>query len=185
MFLPPIAAYVPDIARTAREAPARPVAAVAPVEEAKRRDERAGARFSADELRVLELLRARDRELRLHGPAHVVLGGSLVRAASSYTYERGPDGRYYAVDGELGLTLDTTHLPDPAQAEQAQAAAGGDASEAGQLPAPAAERGLAATVAPAAAAFDRDHAFGLAAARFYHEVAENHGARKALVSLRV
>jgi hypothetical protein len=54
---------------------------------------------------VLRQLRARDREVRTHEAAHVAAGGSLVRSGPSYSFQTGPDGRSYAVGGEVQLDV--------------------------------------------------------------------------------
>lgn len=72
-------------------------------EEQKRQDET-----------VLRQLRARDREVRAHEAAHVAAGGSLVRGGPSFTLQRGPDGRSYAIGGEV--QLDTSAVPNDPEA---------------------------------------------------------------------
>jgi len=52
---------------------------------------------------VIRQLRARDREVRAHEAAHVAAGGSLVRGGPSFTYQTGPDGRSYAIGGEVQI----------------------------------------------------------------------------------
>ncbi len=54
---------------------------------------------------MLTELRARDREVRAHEAAHVSAGGSLVRSGPSYTLQKGPDGRSYAIGGEVQLDV--------------------------------------------------------------------------------
>jgi len=55
--------------------------------------------------KVLRELRARDREVRAHEAAHTAAGGSLVRGGPSFSYQTGPDGRSYAVGGEVQLDV--------------------------------------------------------------------------------
>jgi SprA family protein len=62
---------------------------------------------------VLRQLRARDREVRAHEGAHVAAGGSLVRGGPSFTLQRGPDGRSYAIGGEVQLDVSPV-ADDPA-----------------------------------------------------------------------
>ncbi|VAW62114.1 hypothetical protein MNBD_GAMMA11-961 [hydrothermal vent metagenome] len=50
-------------------------------------------------------LRARDREVRSHEAAHAAAGGSLVRGGTSFTLQQGPDGRSYAIGGEVQLDV--------------------------------------------------------------------------------
>ena len=57
-------------------------------------------------------LRARDREVRAHEQAHAAAAGGLVTGGPNYTYQRGPDGKQYAVGGEVNI--DTSPVPgDP------------------------------------------------------------------------
>ncbi len=46
-------------------------------------------------------LKARDQEVRAHEQAHLSAAGGLAKGAASFTYERGPDQRMYAVGGEV------------------------------------------------------------------------------------
>lgn len=62
---------------------------------------------------VLRQLRSRDREVRAHEAAHVAAGGSLVRGGPSFTYQTGPDGRTYAIGGEVQLDVSAV-ANDPA-----------------------------------------------------------------------
>jgi hypothetical protein len=54
-------------------------------------------------LQVAELS-SRDREVRAHELAHAAVGGSHA-GAPSYTFKRGPDGRSYAVGGEVAIDV--------------------------------------------------------------------------------
>ncbi len=69
---------------------------------------------SAEQLRELEQLKQRDREVRAHELAHLAAGGQYVTRGASFTYQRGPDGRSYAVGGEVGI--DTSPIPGDPQA---------------------------------------------------------------------
>lgn len=62
---------------------------------------------------LLEQLRARDREVRIHEAAHAAVGGRYAGSAS-FQYQRGPDGRNYAVGGEVGIS--TSPVPGDPQA---------------------------------------------------------------------
>jgi hypothetical protein len=73
--------------------------------------------LTVEEQRQLRELAARDREVRAHEQAHLRVGRDLVRGAASYTYQQGPDGRQYAVGGEV--KIDTTGVPgDPEATEE-------------------------------------------------------------------
>jgi hypothetical protein len=58
-------------------------------------------RAIADEVRQLQ---ARDAEVRAHEQAHAAAGGTYA-GAPSFGYERGPDGRSYAVSGEVPIDV--------------------------------------------------------------------------------
>lgn len=58
---------------------------------------------TSSEYRELQALKARDREVRQHEQAHVAAGGAHVRGGASFSYETGPDGRRYAVGGEVSI----------------------------------------------------------------------------------
>lgn len=55
-------------------------------------------------------LKSRDAEVRAHEQAHVAAGGQYVRGAAKYEYSTGPDGRRYAVSGEV--SIDTSSVPN-------------------------------------------------------------------------
>ena len=63
--------------------------------------------------RVAEL-RARDVAVRQHERAHLAAAGGLVRSGAQFDFVTGPDGRQYAVGGEV--QLDTAPVPDDPQA---------------------------------------------------------------------
>ena len=65
------------------------------------------------ELEQTRELAQRDREVRAHEQAHAALGGQYT-SAPSYTYQRGPDGRLYAVAGEV--KIDTSPIPNDPEA---------------------------------------------------------------------
>ena len=66
------------------------------------------------ERRMVSELQARDREVRAHEAAHVAAGGSLVISGPSFTYQRGPDGRSYAIGGKV--QLDVSPVPNDPEA---------------------------------------------------------------------
>lgn len=68
--------------------------------------------LTPEELRLVQRLSQRDREVRAHEQAHVAAGGQYVTSGPSYDYQTGPDGRRYAIGGEVGI--DTSPIPgDP------------------------------------------------------------------------
>ncbi len=56
-------------------------------------------------------LKARDREVRTHEQAHVAAGGQHAGGAS-YSYEMGPDGKRYAVGGEVPIDTSQASTPE-------------------------------------------------------------------------
>ena len=61
---------------------------------------------------ALAKLRAQDRKVRAHEQAHQAAASGLVKGGANFTFERGPDGKQYAVGGEI--SIDTSQIPgDP------------------------------------------------------------------------
>ncbi len=56
----------------------------------------------SQEAREIQKLAARDREVRAHEAAHAAVGGQYA-GAPSFTYQTGPDGKRYAVGGEVSI----------------------------------------------------------------------------------
>lgn len=68
----------------------------------------AGAKSSTEELdqqeqQQIRELQQRDREVRAHEAAHKSAAGNLSKGGASFSYQRGPDGRLYAVGGEVSI----------------------------------------------------------------------------------
>lgn len=61
----------------------------------------------------INALKARDREVRAHEAAHASVGGQYA-GAPVFQYQRGPDGRRYAVGGEV--SIDASPVADNPQA---------------------------------------------------------------------
>ncbi len=60
--------------------------------------------LTPEEQEVVAELSARDREVRAHEQAHATVGGHLA-GSPSYEFESGPDGKRYAVAGEVPIEL--------------------------------------------------------------------------------
>lgn len=69
---------------------------------------------SPQQERQLRELQQRDREVRAHEAAHLAAAGDLAQGGASYSYQRGPDGKLYAVGGEVNI--DTSAVPGDPQA---------------------------------------------------------------------
>jgi hypothetical protein len=64
-----------------------------------------------EEARVRELKR-RDAEVRAHELAHVAAGGNLVQGGANFDYETGPDGKRYAVGGNVSIDTAPGDTPE-------------------------------------------------------------------------
>ena len=90
--------------------------------------------YTEEELALIAELKRRDREVRAHEQAHRAAAGPYA-SAPTFTYQKGPDGKNYAVGGEV--QIDTSPIPgDPEatkrKAEQIRAAANAPASPSAQ-----------------------------------------------------
>ncbi|MBN1600864.1 MAG: hypothetical protein JW915_04600 [Chitinispirillaceae bacterium] len=70
--------------------------------------------LSDEQKRQVQELKRRDQEVKAHEAAHVAAGGAYVRGGASYTYQSGPDGKRYAVGGEV--SIDTSSVRGDPQA---------------------------------------------------------------------
>lgn len=70
--------------------------------------------LTEEEQKQVEELKARDAEVKAHEQAHIAAGGSYVRGGASYDYQTGPDGKKYAVGGEV--SIDTSAVDGDPQA---------------------------------------------------------------------
>ena len=92
-----------------------------------------GESLDQAEVRQLETLRTRDREVRAHEAAHVAAGGRYVQGGPTYTFHTGPDGRRYAIGGEVSISTGKESTPEAtlAKAQVIRAAAQAPASPSG------------------------------------------------------
>lgn len=63
---------------------------------------------------VISQLKARDREVRVHEQAHLSAAGQYATGGASYSYQTGPDGKRYAIGGEVGI--DTSPIANDPEA---------------------------------------------------------------------
>lgn len=73
-----------------------------------------GKTLTEEEQKQVDELKARDAEVKAHEQAHIAAGGSYVRGGASYDYQTGPDGKKYAVGGEV--SIDTSPVEGDPQA---------------------------------------------------------------------
>ena len=64
-----------------------------------------------EQQRKVQELKDRDREVRAHEQAHAAVGGQYA-SAPSYEYETGPDGKKYAVGGEVSIDVSEEEKPE-------------------------------------------------------------------------
>ncbi len=68
--------------------------------------------ISDEAKKLLESLKKRDAEVKAHEQAHISAGGAFVKGGAGFQYEKGPDGKQYAVAGEV--SIDASEVPgDP------------------------------------------------------------------------
>ena len=70
------------------------------------------AELSEDEKRVVEQLQRRDRAVRAHEAAHLAAAGGYAAGGPSYTTQQGPDGRSYAIGGEVPIDMSAERTPE-------------------------------------------------------------------------
>ena len=63
--------------------------------------------FSPEGVEVQRLVQT-DRRVRSHEHAHIAAGGQYVVSGASFSFQRGPDGKLYAVGGEV--SIDTSEI---------------------------------------------------------------------------
>lgn len=68
----------------------------------------------------LQQLQSRDREVRAHEAAHAAAGGKYVSGGPSFTYQRGPNGRFYAIGGEVQIDVSPVASSPQATLEKAE-----------------------------------------------------------------
>lgn len=61
--------------------------------------------LSQEQRRLVEKLKARDREVRAHEQAHLSAAGNLAVSGANYDYVTGPDGQRYASGGDVGIDV--------------------------------------------------------------------------------
>jgi len=77
--------------------------------------------LTPDEKARVEELRAADAAVRTHEMAHIMAGGQYILRRANFSFVLGPDGKLYAVGGEV--QIDTSEVPDDPEAtiQKAQA----------------------------------------------------------------
>ncbi len=68
--------------------------------------------LAPEEKQEVNNLKKRDAEVKAHEQAHMASGGGIVQGGASYEYQTGPDGRMYAVGGEVQIDLSSERTPE-------------------------------------------------------------------------
>ncbi|WP_428738946.1 putative metalloprotease CJM1_0395 family protein [Sulfurimonas sp.] len=93
-------------------------------EEEKDNSLQSSQKLEPAEQQQVNQLQARDTEVRAHEAAHKATGGGLAGSAS-FSYQKGPDGKMYAIGGEVSISFKEGSTPQEtiANARQVVAAA--------------------------------------------------------------
>ena len=91
-------------------------------EEESKKSNKSDEELSPDEERLVRDLQSRDSEVKAHEAAHQAAGGGMTGAAS-YTYQQGPDGKMYAIGGEVSISMKAGSTPQETIANARQIAA--------------------------------------------------------------
>lgn len=89
--------------------------------------------LTPEEKQQVSELQARDTEVRAHEAAHLAAAGSLAAGGASFTYQQGPDGKQYAIGGEVPIDTSEGNTPEEtiARMRQVKAAATAPADPSG------------------------------------------------------
>jgi hypothetical protein len=71
-----------------------------------------GQQFSTEERAELQKLKARDTEVRAHEQAHLASAGQHAAGGPTFVYQTGPDGKRYAVGGEVPIDISKEPTPE-------------------------------------------------------------------------
>ncbi len=72
----------------------------------------AGPALSPPELAEIAQLRKIDTRVRAHEMAHLAVAGALARGGANFAFQTGPDGRKYAVGGEVSIDTSKEGSPE-------------------------------------------------------------------------
>ncbi len=68
--------------------------------------------LSTEEKQAVNDLKRRDAEVKAHEAAHMAAGGGVVQGGATYEYQSGPDGKMYAVGGEVQIDTSPAGSPE-------------------------------------------------------------------------
>lgn len=105
-------AYITALGRGEKSRGASPAK---PIEAATESSKLGGkSELTEEERREVEKLKQRDAEVRRHEAAHKAAAGKYAKGGPTFEYETGPDGKQYAVGGEV--QIDTSEVSGDPQA---------------------------------------------------------------------
>jgi len=65
-----------------------------------------------EEQAVISKLKQRDTEVKAHEQAHLSAAGGLATGGASFSYQTGPNGKRYAIGGEVGIDTSGGSTPE-------------------------------------------------------------------------
>lgn len=68
--------------------------------------------LTAEEQQAVFKLKQRDREVRAHEQAHLANAGQYASGGPTYSFQTGPDGKRYAVGGEVPIDVSKERTPE-------------------------------------------------------------------------
>lgn len=68
--------------------------------------------LSSSEQAQLQKLQNSDTQVRAHEAAHIAAGGGIVTGGANFTYQEGPDGKLYAIGGEVPIDARPENKPE-------------------------------------------------------------------------
>jgi hypothetical protein len=71
-----------------------------------------GTKLTIEQQRQVAALQQIDRSVRAHEQAHISAGRGVVTSAANFSYTYGPDGKQYAVGGEVGIDTSAEKKPE-------------------------------------------------------------------------
>ncbi len=73
---------------------------------------RDGEPLTDDEVQLVQELKQRDMEVRRHEMAHIAASGGHARGGAHFEYQVGPDGKRYAVGGDVSIDISAGNTPE-------------------------------------------------------------------------
>lgn len=109
--------FAPNAAKPATDDAAQQEAKSAQADDKSDKAGLTGTQLTEEEQAQIKAMKERDREVKTHEQAHIAAGGGLVRGGASYQTETGPDGKAYAVGGEVQIDTSEASSPEATMAK--------------------------------------------------------------------